>query len=243
MNDSDVHIIIFAAGQGKRLKPITDKTPKPLINVYGRPLIYYILDEVKKLFSNNISIVVKYKKEMMKEFLKGYYLSFLEFEEEESGGVAYELLYATKKIPESTIVCLNGDTLILHNSIHKTYLEHNKVGSDATIHLSFGGCLRKQRKYEIDNSRLVNLSKEYNNFTYGRIVYVFNKESLDSFQDNLEYFKKGDEEYGDGWNFLLKQMLNQDKYIHVVKSNDPFVNVNNFEDLNRALYFVRNYLN
>jgi len=242
MNDSNIHTIIFAAGRGKRMRPITDKIPKPLINIYGRPLIYYILDEVEKIFPNNISIVVKYKKQMIKEFLKKYPVSFLEFEESEPSGIAYELLAVAKKIPETTIVGLNGDTLISHTSIYKTYLEHLKVNSDATINLSFGSCLRKQRKYEINNSRLVNISKEYDNFAYGRIVYIFDRDSVNTFQDSSEYFKRGDEEYGDGWNFLLKHMLDRNKHIHVLKSNDPFINVNTFEDLDKALYFVKNRL-
>jgi len=54
--------IILAAGYGTRLRPLTLNTPKPLIEVGGRPVIDYITDRIKEIEDvTHISIVTNQK--------------------------------------------------------------------------------------------------------------------------------------------------------------------------------------
>lgn len=64
--------IILAAGIGKRMNPVTLKTPKPLVKVNGVRMIDTI---IKALYHNGITeiyIVVGYLKEQFSEVLKEY---------------------------------------------------------------------------------------------------------------------------------------------------------------------------
>ena len=55
--------VLMAAGLGSRMRPLTEKTPKPLVTIHGVPLIETMIDGLRKRKISKIFIVVGYKKE------------------------------------------------------------------------------------------------------------------------------------------------------------------------------------
>ncbi|WP_434986510.1 N-acetylmuramate alpha-1-phosphate uridylyltransferase MurU [Vreelandella zhaodongensis] len=61
--------MILAAGLGKRMRPLTDHCPKPLLPVAGKPLIVHHLERLKRAGINEIVINVSYRAEQIMKAL------------------------------------------------------------------------------------------------------------------------------------------------------------------------------
>lgn len=61
--------MILAAGRGKRLQPLTDTTPKPLLKVRGKPLIEWHIERLKAAGFTDLVVNVCWLKEQLMEFL------------------------------------------------------------------------------------------------------------------------------------------------------------------------------
>ncbi len=57
--------MILAAGRGERLRPLTDRTPKPLIEVGGKPLVAWHLERLARAGFREVVINVSHLAEMI----------------------------------------------------------------------------------------------------------------------------------------------------------------------------------
>lgn len=103
--------VILAAGVGSRLHPITLETPKPLIEVAGKPIINRILESLPDEI-DEVIMVVEHLKEKIKNHLgtesAGKKISYTD--QDEMKGTYGALLSAKNFLTEEFLV-LNGDDL------------------------------------------------------------------------------------------------------------------------------------
>ncbi len=64
--------MIFAAGFGTRLRPLTLHTPKPLVNIAGQPILGWILDYLSGHGVEKATINIHYLSEQLEDFAAGY---------------------------------------------------------------------------------------------------------------------------------------------------------------------------
>ncbi len=57
--------VVLAAGQGTRLRPLTDDKPKGMVEVAGKPILTHCFDRLIELGAEELLVVVGYKKEVI----------------------------------------------------------------------------------------------------------------------------------------------------------------------------------
>ena len=62
-----VDVVMMAGGKGERLRPLTEKTPKPLLLVGDKAIIDHNVDRLITYGINHISVTVNYLKEQIEE--------------------------------------------------------------------------------------------------------------------------------------------------------------------------------
>ena len=107
--------MILAAGRGKRLKPFTDATPKPLVKVNGKPLIYYHLEKLAKAGFRDIVINTAWLGEQIPQTLgtgEQWGLSILYSHEDEALETGGGIKKALPLLGEEPFLVINGDIFI-----------------------------------------------------------------------------------------------------------------------------------
>lgn len=74
--------VVLAAGEGKRLRPLTYTRPKCMIQLAGKPILQHVLENLNAVGVREAAIVVKYKKEAITDYFRrnpidGMKLSFI----------------------------------------------------------------------------------------------------------------------------------------------------------------------
>lgn len=69
-----IPVVIFAGGLGTRLGEITDKIPKPLVEIDNMPILWHIMKIYSYYNFNNFIILTGYKQHLIKKFFIDYSL-------------------------------------------------------------------------------------------------------------------------------------------------------------------------
>ena len=124
--------LILAGGRGKRLRPITDKIPKPLILINNLPLIERSIKYLKKFGITDIIICSGYKSKQIENFLqkKKNFNCKIEFSIERSPlGTAGAIKKATQKISDDSFVVINGD-VVTNIDLRKILKKPNTIAAN-----------------------------------------------------------------------------------------------------------------
>lgn len=123
--------IIIAAGKGTRMK---SDIVKVLHHLQGKPLLRYVVEAASLAGSRDISIIVGYQADAVRERFQGEGLTFIE--QKEQLGTGHAVLQAQEKFKNYSgdILILCGDVPLLQaTTLRSLWACHRKEGAAVTI--------------------------------------------------------------------------------------------------------------
>ena len=134
VSDIDVPVVLMAGGLGRRLMPLTEDCPKPLLPLGDKPILEHIIERFKKQGFKRFYISVNYLGHMIEEYFGsgerlGVTISYLRENKRLGTGGALDLLPDNMDYP---FLVMNGD-LLIESDFRDLVSHHHSTEAAATM--------------------------------------------------------------------------------------------------------------
>lgn len=134
-NRLPLQAILMAGGKGERLRPLTLTTPKPLLEIGGRPIIDYNVANLARVGVTDVTVTVRYLADQIKQHFAepccGINVKTIEEGDTEPLGT----LGAASLVPHTpggATLVMNSD-LLTDLSLEEMYMRHADERADVTV--------------------------------------------------------------------------------------------------------------
>ena len=211
--------VILCGGKGTRLGELGKKFPKTLVKIQGKPILWYILNSLKKNNFNHFILPTGYRGQQIKEFIKKNKFKNCKIDIIKTGittSIAQRIYKIKNSIISEDFIILNGDAIFDANlkEILKKHLKRRKkisfICCEAEADFGTIGVMNKkvinfQRNL---NFRSVNTNiKNFTAYVYSGMS-IINKIILDENFKQSKNFEK---------DFYPKVIKKYDSDIHTLK--------------------------
>ncbi|SNZ15445.1 glucose-1-phosphate thymidylyltransferase [Natronoarchaeum philippinense] len=125
--------VVLAAGEGTRLRPLTEDKPKGMVEVAGEPILTHCFEQLVELGAEELIVVVGYKKEKIIQHyddeFRGVPITYTHQREQQ--GLAHALLTAEEHVDQDFMLML-GDNIFDAN-LQDVVRRHNEDRADAAF--------------------------------------------------------------------------------------------------------------
>jgi len=216
-------VIILAGGKGKRLRPITDYVPKPLIPIKNISIIEWQIKYLKKFGISEIIICSGYKTKMIENYLNNKKLGIkITFSVEDKPlGTGGAIKKAGKKIKDESFLVINGDTIT--NIDLKKLIKKNNTIASIQLKTKFG-------ILQTDGNKIIKFDekKEIENLWMNAGIYHLNKETLKELPT-----------VGDIEKTLFPDYAKKEKLTTIKFRNSKWYSIDSFKDMEECSLVIK----
>ena len=227
-------VFIMAGGFGKRLRPLTDNCPKPMLKIAGKPILEIIIEKFIDAGFRRFYISTHFLPEVIKEYFKdgshmGINIKYLHEEVPLGTGGAISML-PSDEINEPFIM-INGD-VVTNVNLEKLLDFHTENNSLATV------CARQfdqQVPYGVINHDKLNITsiteKPINSYLVNAGIYVLDRDIL-NFVRKKELIDMPD---------VIEKAINKKYKVSVFPIHEYWLDVGQKNDFSQADIDYRKY--
>jgi dTDP-glucose pyrophosphorylase len=174
-----VRAVVMAGGFGRRLRPLTDDVPKPLLPIGDRPILDYVLSHIAEAGIRDVTIATHYRGDLIKAHCRSgepWSVQIRYVDEEAPLGTAGAL----RRLPasEEPLFVINGD-ILTRVDVRQMLGFHREHGADLTVGIR---ALQTQVPYgvvEVHGADVVGvLEKPTTDYFINAGVYVLERSAL-----------------------------------------------------------------
>lgn len=228
------YAIVLAGGKGERLRPYTDDRPKPMVEIAGKPILAYQLEQLKKVGVEEVVFTLSYQREVLQNHVgdgQRYGLKATYSIEETPLGRGGAIKQAMSMLPDDwqEVIIFNGDNL-WKVDLEEMINQHHQTKAIATMVVSPLKSPYGTVEFDDQNHVTKFLEKPILPHWLNSGIYIFNKE-IELLLPNI-----GDHETE------TFPKLSKDKFF-VFKSTDYWRGIDTVKDLIEAEKEVKDVFN
>jgi len=230
----DNPIFLMAGGFGTRLRPLTDKTPKPLLKVGTKPILEIILEGFINSGFHNFYFSTHYKADLIKSYFgdgSRWGVSITYVSEETPLGTAGALSLLPKFKSSAPIIMMNGD-ILTKVDVNQLLDFHNEKKASATM------CVR-EHDYSVpygvvtaNKDRVMSIvEKPVYKFFINAGIYVLNTEVVSKIPASTVLDMPD----------LLNQIIQETSSVNMFPVHEYWLDIGQIDQFNKAQIDVERY--
>lgn len=228
-----IDAVLMAGGKGERLRPLTEKTPKPLLPVGGKAIIDHNIDRLINYGVRHINVTVNYLGEQLEEHFqspRGEVLVQTVREPKYLGTIGS--IRFVKEFYNDTVLVMNSDlfTNINYEDFFLHFKEHGAEMSVAavpyTVSVPYG-------IFDLEGRDIQGLiEKPTYNYYANAGIYLIKRSALDEIPEET-FFNATD---------LIEKLISENKKVIRFPLNGTWIDIGNPQEYQKANELVKHLM-
>lgn len=227
-----IDAVLMAGGKGERLRPLTEKTPKPLLPVGGKAIIDHNIDRLISNGVKHINVTVNYLGEQLEEhFLETRGEVIVQTVREPKFLGTIGSIKFVKEFYNDSVLVMNSDlfTNINYEDFYLHFKEHDAEMSVAavpyTVSVPYG-------IFDLDGRNIQGLiEKPTYNYYANAGIYLIKRRALDEIPDDT-FFNATD---------LIEKLIAEEKKVIRFPLNGTWIDIGNPQEYQKANELVKHF--